>query len=163
MLKRNVLLIVLSALVFTACASIQQPTSIAKNDVVKKSDIADNQIIELKIGSQHLSVEVVTSSESIIKGLGGRDEIGSDGMLFVLPERRVATFWMHGMRFALDMVWIDGNKIVGIEKNVPAPLNPNSTNLPIYSSKVSITHVLELPAGKADELGIKLGEMVNID
>ena len=121
------------------------------------SEVSDHKVIPIKIGDKTFSVEAVVSIESIIKGLGERDQIGSDGMLFFMPDRSVAQFWMHGMRFPLDFIWIDESTIVGIEKNVPAPKDPTSTNLPSYSSKVPVTQVLEIPAGKSDELGITVG------
>lgn len=149
-------LVIVSSLVFTGCTAQNNTeviSQLAKN-------IKDHQIVELKFDDRSLFVEAVTSPESITLGLGNRDEIGSDGMLFVLPDRQVANFWMHGMRFDLDMVWIDGSTIVGIAKNARAPENPNSMALPTYSSEVPVTHVLELPAGKSDQLNLQIGNTV---
>jgi uncharacterized membrane protein (UPF0127 family) len=153
------IVISLFAIFLVGCATNNAP--VVTTDV-GESAIQDREIITLQIGETTLSVEAVTSFESITLGLGNRDEIGSDGMLFFLPEKRVANFWMHGMRFPLDMVWIDGNTIVGIESNVPAPTDPSSSALPTYSSEVPVTHVLELPAGKAAELKLKTGMEVKI-
>lgn len=149
-MKKIILVVLLSAMSLVGCTK-------QTSNLITANDIADNQIISIKVGETPLSVEAVTSIESITKGLGERDQIGSDGMLFFMPERREANFWMHGMRFPLDMIWIDENKIVGIEKNVPAPEDPSSFSLPSYSSKVPVTHVLELPAGKSDELKLVSG------
>lgn len=151
MQKLKIIIVSFFVILLVGCAN-ENSNPVTTNTV--ESAIKDRQLIEVIVGEVTLSVEAVTSPESITLGLGQRDEIGSDGMLFFLPEKRVANFWMHGMRFPLDMVWIDEGKIVGIEKDVPAPVDPSSTALPTYSSKVPVTHVLELPAGKADELGI---------
>ena len=62
---------------------------------------------KIMLGERELEVEIVDESGEIAKGLGYRDEIGSEGMLFVMPRRASYTFWMKGMRMGLDMVWID--------------------------------------------------------
>lgn len=114
----------------------------------------------IKFGNQELQVESVSSPEQITKGLGGRESIGSDGMLFVLPQREVAKFWMKDMRFELDFVWIDGNKVVGILPNIfPQPGLPDS-RLNVYSSGIPVTHVLELPSGDTVKRGIVVGDKV---
>ncbi len=78
----------------------------------KKTDL-DRQLIPIQIGEHQLNVEVVSLPEDITLGLGNRNEIGSDGMLFVFPERRLVSFWMHQMRFPLDIVdrWRSRNRV----------------------------------------------------
>ena len=123
--------------------------------------VEDHQIIALQVGGADLRVEAVTTVESITQGLGNRDEIGSDGMLFFLPEKRIATFWMKGMRFDLDMVWIDGDTVIGVTSNVPA-LENDTQKLQTYSSPSEVDYVLELPAGDAEKRGITSGDSVTI-
>lgn len=122
----------------------------------------DEGRVPLKVGSHTLQVEVVRSPTAIEKGLGERDTLGSDGMLFVLGQKRVATFWMKGMRFALDFVWIDGNKIVEITPNVLPQPGVTDAQLTLYSSKVPVTHVLELNAGEVKKRGIRVGDAVEL-
>ena len=57
-------------------------------------------------------------------GLSGRPNIGSDGLLFILPAGK-HRFWMKDMQFNLDMVWIDQNQVVGISK-MPKPLSADT-------------------------------------
>lgn len=151
--------LVILSIFFTGC---QYLNSSSENTTIleQSQTINDHQIIPLKIGSTQLSVEVVNTQSSIIKGLGERDGIGSDGMLFSMPERQVVSFWMHGMRFPLDFVWIDDGKVVGVLENVAAPENPDSISLPSYSSEVPVTHVLELSAGKVAELKLSVGQTI---
>jgi len=61
----------------------------------------------ITVGDQDLTVEVVNTPSKTELGLSYRDEIGADGMLFELPQKQVPTFWMKGMLFDLDLVWID--------------------------------------------------------
>lgn len=155
----NKLLIVMVALAAVVglggcSAPPSSPPSSSANISQVTSEVNDHQLISIEVNGKKLSVEAVMTPESITQGLGDRESIGSDGMLFFLPSRQIAQFWMHGMKFPLDFVWIDGTNIVGLEKNVPAPADPSSMKLPSYSSKVPVTQVLELYAGKADELGL---------
>ena len=116
---------------------------------------------KITINDHQLIVEVVDSPDELTLGLSFRDKIGSDGMLFVLPERRVPNFWMKDMKFDLDIIWIDGKKVIGISKEVPHPHGgENLSQLPIYSPNLPATHVLEIEAGEAEARGIEVGDQV---
>lgn len=123
------------------------------------SKIKDHQKITLQIAERKLEVEVVNTPESITRGLSAREQLGSDGMLFILPQRVIPRFWMKDMRFNLDLLWIDGDKIIDLTANVPAP-KPNTKlqDLPIYSPQLPADKVLELKSSKIKELGIKTGD-----
>lgn len=158
---KKVILLILVLLVVNAFSGCTfQKADIAKRDLSALQSIDDHQRIPLLVGDKELSVEAVNSQASIIKGLGERDSIGSDGMLFFFSDRQVVHFWMRGMRFPLDFVWIDGDKVVSITENVPAPTDPTSTQLPTYSSTSPVTHVLELPAGMIATYGIGVGTSI---
>lgn len=121
----------------------------------------DRTIRTITVGDVPFTVEVVYTPESVEQGLSGRTSIGSDGMLFVFPELIQAKFWMKDMLFDLDMVWIASGSVVSILESIPKP-EPDTalSDLPIYSAPVSVDMVLELPAGKAAELGISVGDSV---
>jgi hypothetical protein len=117
--------------------------------------IHGNRLENIRINKNKFKVEVVDSSEKLSKGLGGRDGLcGKCGMLFEFSEKGRHSFWMKGMRFNLDIIWIDGNEIVHIAKNIP------------YDSSETITpeakadKVLEIKGGLADRIGIKAGDMI---
>lgn len=115
----------------------------------------------LRIGQNSLQVEIADSVPKITLGLGERDTLGSDGMLFVMPTRTVPAFWMKGMRFALDFVWIDGNRVIDLTENVPAEPTVSDANLKIHSPKSPATHVLELNAGEIKRRGISIEDTVS--
>ncbi|HSW89603.1 MAG TPA: DUF192 domain-containing protein [Patescibacteria group bacterium] len=117
---------------------------------------------KISIGSNSLSVEVVSTSEQLSKGLGDRDKLDSDGMLFVLPQRQMATFWMKDMLFALDFVWIDSGRVVDLTVNVPAQPGIADQFLRVYSPKSPVTHVLEMNAGEVAKRHIQVGDRVDI-
>jgi uncharacterized protein len=123
----------------------------------------DREFFNLQVGENDLHVEVVTTLESFRLGLGGRDEIGSDGMLFVFSSRRVASFWMKDMKFGLDMIWIDGDEVVEITKNIPPPNRAlPEKELELYLPKSPVDKVLEVPARDSDRLKIEVGDKVKL-
>lgn len=115
-----------------------------------------------------LALEVVNTPVSLAKGLGDRSEIGSDGMLFVFSQPTETSFWMYGMKFDLDMIWIKDSIIVEITENVPAPQNSGllsmntERNLPTYPSPGEVDMVLEVRAGFSRENGILPGDRLVI-
>lgn len=139
-----------------------QPAAANQDGATQRlSNVPDRSVRTITIDDQPFEVEVVNTPASVTLGLSGREAIGHDGMLFVLPQRRQATFWMKDMLFDLDIVWIDGSEVVHLTPDVPAPApNVSLNSLPKYASQVPVTHVLELPAGKAREMGITVGSII---
>jgi len=97
---------------------------------------------------------VATSTVDQERGLGDRPSLpAEEGMLFTFARPGVYGFWMKDMRFPLDMVWIDKNKVVvGIAANVPADSYPST-----FFPPRDILYVLELNAGGAGKYGIETG------
>lgn len=81
-------------------------------------------------------------------------------MLFVFDSDNVyATFWMKDMKFSIDILWIDDNKIVKIDKAIPAPVAGTQDNrLTLYSGGQSIDYVFEVKAGVSDKFGFEVGD-----
>ena len=99
-------------------------------------------------------------------GLGERDALDRDaGMLFLLPTEERASFWMKGMRFPLDFVWISGDeRVVGVTENVAAPAAGTANSaLPLYKPDQPVRYALEINAGLVSELGIRAGDEVTFE
>ncbi|MDA1079918.1 MAG: DUF192 domain-containing protein [bacterium] len=102
----------------------------------------------LQVGEHSLQVAVMRTPEEIQQGLSGSDKVPGDGMLFLLPERQEAHFWMKDMRYPIDIIWIDDDRVVGVAEQVPPPSDGQSLDsLPLFSSGQPVTAVLEVPAG----------------
>lgn len=115
---------------------------------------------ELKINGNKLKVEIADTQDKRSKGLGGREKLASDeGMLFVFPKRDRYPFWMKGLSFPLDFIWIREGKIVDLLRNVQPPA-PGQTDalLPIYQSIEEVDEVLEVNGGVTERLNIKVGD-----
>jgi uncharacterized membrane protein (UPF0127 family) len=131
-------------------------TAVEKNVYKKK---------EIKIADKTLLVEVVDSLEARNKGLSGREGLEENrGMLFVFETKDVRPgFWMKDMRFSIDIIWINDDKVVQISKELPYP-SPDTPDrsLPIYTPQVSVDYVLEVSAGFSDKNGISVGDSVDL-
>ena len=81
-------------------------------------------------------------------------------MLFVLTYDSPA-FWMKGMRFAIDIVWIDDGRVVDVTADVPPPRGSNAA-LPTYSPDRPANRALEVRAGWAARHGVTRGAPVRV-
>lgn len=119
-----------------------------------------NKIISVKIGENVFRAEVVETMSQKAKGLSFRDGLDKDSaMYFDFGREDKYGFWMMGMKFPIDILWIKNNVIVGIEKNVPAPAAGTPENaLKLYYPPEAVDRVLEINAGLSDNLGIRVGD-----
>lgn len=114
---------------------------------------------EVRFDLVTVRVEVARTMAERTRGLGGHAPLGPrEGMLFFFEQSGIHSFWMKGMSFALDILWIADNEVVFVRANVPppAPGTPASA-LPVYTPPVPATHVLEVPAGFAARWDIAPG------
>lgn len=114
---------------------------------------------DLRLGSRIIYAEIVSSPAEIKQGLSDRKSMAQDeGMLFELGRRDIHTFWMNRMHFNLDLIWIDGETVVEIAENLPAP---KFGEYPFtYTPEADADRVLEVNAGVVKEAGLKVGDTV---
>ena len=117
---------------------------------------------ELCVNDARIPVLVADTPQERAAGLSGYDSLPEDaGMLFVFSVPQQPSFWMKGMAFELDIIWIRDGTVVQIHASVqPPPPNTPDDQLPRYRPDELITHVLELTAGSAARLGIIVGSLV---
>lgn len=102
------------------------------------------------------TVELADTPDAIREGLMFRDSLAPDaGMLFDFGEVRPASMWMKNTLIPLDMLFIDAKgEVVAIARNaVPGSLRSLGPGVPVRA-------VLEIPGGRAKELGIMPGDIV---
>ena len=106
-------------------------------------------------------VEIASTSEELSKGLMFRENLEKNsGMLFVFPEENFHNFWMKNTLIPLDIIWINSNKkIIFIEHNVQPCLEEICET---YSSDEKALYVLEINSGKVDEVGLEIGDDVEL-
>ena len=115
----------------------------------------------MTIGEATFEAEIAHTPALRTRGLSGRDDLAPQtGMLFVFESGRASSFWMKGMRFALDFVWIsNGCEVVAVTVDVPPPASANS-DLPTYSSPSPAAYVFEINAGEVAAHDIVVGDAV---
>lgn len=151
--------LVLFFLVFAAGRIFAPESSLSPTPIEQSTKEA---ISILSVGDTEVKVEIVEIEEEQRRGLSDKDSLDIDkGMLFVYKYPVVPSFWMKGMRFPIDIIWILEGKVVGIRENVPVSEEGiEDSSLPRYSPNSTITAVLEVNAGFAAENKIKAGDSV---
>lgn len=121
-----------------------------------------NQDKIIKIGDTEIIVEVAKSNEERAKGLSNIESLDKNkGMLFVFDGNSRPVFWMKDTKIALDIIWIEDNKIISIDENVqPEPDTPDN-KLKKYYAPSNVDYVLEVNAGFSKEKGIKVGQSLS--
>ncbi len=113
-----------------------------------------NPLTWVKLGQVKVKAEVVFSPEKLYLGLGKRQGLPEgQGMLFIMPTRRIQEYCMRDMRFPIDFIWLVPGRVAGITKNVPF-----EDQQACYASPEAVNYVLEVPAGFCDRHGIKVGD-----
>src|SRR5688572_22668259 len=117
----------------------------------------------LRYPGGELEVLVADNAIEHQKGLSGTrlETLDADGMLFVFGDQEERVFWMKGMNYDLDFLWIADNKIVKIDRFIEAP-SPGEEPISVYSRPFEVDMVLELPAGRANELGLLEGHVIEV-
>lgn len=127
---------------------------------------ASTDAVVLTVGSGRFVIEVVDDSAGRAAGLSGREKLPpGTGMWFVFPGIGQPNFWMRGMQFPIDIVWVDAAlRVVSVTHEAPAPPPGTTTeDLPLYGPGVPIMYALEINAGRARELKIEIGALVSFE
>jgi uncharacterized membrane protein (UPF0127 family) len=114
-----------------------------------------------EINGKRFTIEVSDTPELRERGLMFRRELAADaGMLFIHDEMSPIAYWMKNTYIPLDILYFDDQK-----KLVSAQLNAlpcgEQPQCPIYPSAGPAQYVLELNAGLAETLHLKLGDSLN--
>jgi uncharacterized membrane protein (UPF0127 family) len=119
---------------------------------------------EVHVGDTVVWARLAISAEERTRGLSGTEKLEpNEGMLFVYNNRSRHAFWMRGMLFPLDMLWIDTDHVADLKTDLPnPPPGASEANLPIYSPNADANYVLEVNAGWAATNNITIGAPVRV-
>lgn len=113
--------------------------------------------IRLANGSEHVfQSEMAITPQQQATGMMFRTEMApNEGMLFVFGEVRRASFWMRNTLIPLDIIFVRANgRIANIIENAAPETDAHRR------STGRVAGVLEIPGGRAAELGIKAGDLL---
>lgn len=113
-------------------------------------------IIETAKGPARFTVEMATTWSEQERGLMFRKTLAPNaGMLFDFGNEQMQAFWMKNTLIPLDMLFIKANGTVARIAPNAKPLSEDS--IPSYEP---VRAVLEIPGGRAAQLGLKAGDIV---
>ena len=120
-------------------------------------EISYSQAIVTTFSGEEIQVEIADTLKKRNLGLGKRLSLKKSwGMLFVFEHRKQHRFWMKDMQFPLDIIWLDNRRIVHIIHNAkPASFKEEPE---VMTSPVPANFVLEIAAGMASKLRLKVGQ-----
>jgi len=110
-----------------------------------------------EVGGQRFRIDVADTDELRERGLMFRREMAADqGMLFIHDDMAPIAYWMKNTYIPLDILYFDDKmKLVSAQLNVP-PCGEQA-QCPVYPSAGPAKYVLEINAGLAEQLKLKVG------
>lgn len=107
----------------------------------------------LKIGNQTVTAEIADTQGTMQTGLMYRKTMPENhGMIFVFPEERQASFWMHNTDLPLDIAYLDRNgKLLEVHAAKP------HDDSPIPAATSNIAYALEMNQGWFAKKSISVG------
>lgn len=111
----------------------------------------------LKIGKTEIFVYLADTKEEQLRGLSGGEMLEEgEGMLFVFETNDFHPIWMRGMKFPIDIIWIDEEfTVVDIQENVLPSSFPE-----VFTPDVQSRFILETNAGWVKRHDIRRGSRV---
>ncbi|MEM8827965.1 MAG: DUF192 domain-containing protein [Cyanobacteria bacterium P01_G01_bin.19] len=161
-MKLKISLGILCLILLSSCSTF---TSADKNIANASAEIERGQMLPItataQIGGETIQLEVARTPLQQSTGLMYRESLADDrGMLFPFEFERTARFWMKNVPITLDIIFLNGDRIVEIAENVPGC---DSEPCPVYGPETLIDRVIELRGGRARELGVKAGDRISVE
>jgi len=109
-------------------------------------------------------VEIASTIAERSHGLMYRTHLDRDkGMLFVYSQEEFLRFWMLNTNIPLDLIFINGKKVV-VDVQTMTPESKNrGTNLTVHVSTKPARYALEINSGIASKCGIRPGVPVTLN
>ena len=110
------------------------------------------------INKKTITVEVARTWEEHRRGLSSRDNLADNtGMLFLFDDINSQIFFNQDMKFPIKVIWVTGDKIVGI-----SDLSIDQGENTLVHSPEAIDKVLEISNQTFENTNIKNGEQIKI-
>ncbi len=140
-----------------ATALLLTPISAVAQDAAQPELPKQPLTIITRDGKRHeFQVEVALTPEQQETGLMWRTHVPEDGgMLFVWQHDQISQMWMKNTVSSLDMLFIRAD---GAINSIAERTTPRS--LAVISSAGPVRATLEVAAGTAERLGIRVGDRV---
>lgn len=160
MARRLLLTIILALFLFTVRFVITEATKpVPSSNTTNQTQVVREAKIG-RIGEGYFTFELANTAEKRTLGLSGRDKLqDTTAMLFTFDQPSTHCIWMKDMKFNIDIMWFDENKVLIFEKRNASPESYPERFCPEQSAK----YVVEVSAGVAEKNQIKLGSILDIE
>ena len=127
--------------------------------VIAGTTVTPANSFEWSLPGQTMTLIVASTSAEQEQGLSDVPYLASTtGILFVFDKPDDYGFWMKGMEFSLDIIWLDQSlKIIHIEHDL-SPATYPKVFLPDSPAK----YVIEVNVGLADKFSLDVGQTMQI-
>jgi uncharacterized membrane protein (UPF0127 family) len=126
-------------------------------ETYSEEDEVFGSVTTVTINGTDIKAQLARTDSEKAQGLMNRRALAKNsGMLFIYDTEEERAFWMKDTFIPLDIIFMDKDKKV---VSVSANAKPNQTE-ELYYSNGKAMYVLELNAGKAEELDIKTGKQI---
>jgi uncharacterized membrane protein (UPF0127 family) len=114
-----------------------------------------------QIGNRLIELEVAKTAKQQDIGLMYRTSLPNDrGMLFEFKSAQKVSFWMKNCKISLDMIFLRDGVVEAIKFSAPLC---TADPCPSYGPDTAVDRVIELTGGRAAELGVKVGDRIEIE
>lgn len=114
------------------------------------------------INNHTFNLFVVKTQKEKETGLSEKSSLAENyGMLFLFEKADYYSFWMKGMKFPIDIIYIKKDHIVTIYHGLLPPTSKEE-NPPTYAPTEPADTILEINAGLSKKYGFKNNDVVKI-
>lgn len=111
---------------------------------------------KITLGDKELNVWIAGTTREKRVGVSLLDKLEKEeGMIFTFKIPMRYGFWMRGVGFPIDIIWIRRGKVIGVTDNIPAGKGLSLFSLKAYYPPASVDCVIEVAGGETARLGIK--------
>lgn len=130
--------------------------------VIITSLLLSKRPTQVSVNGKTFTVTLAKTEKDRQIGLSKTEKIEENqGMLFIFEKADYHRFWMKEMKFSIDIIYINGDRVTTVIDNAKPPAS--NGNLEIYEPAEKSDKVLELKAGTAKKYNIKKDTSAKIE
>ena len=154
-----VLLVLVAAVSYITRMPAELPAPKQKIETAPPVALPTRPIVTIR--GKEFAVDLADTMARQARGLSGREELSeNEGMYFIFNSTGTRGFWMRDMKFAIDILWIRDNRVVGVTENMLPEPDKNIFTYTKYYPPEPVDRVLEVLAGTVAREGFKAGDEV---
>lgn len=144
----------ISTLVITFVALSYSLSYFDRDSNIQIENTAD--FSKIVLNNKEYPILLAKNPEERASGLGNKEDLKENGMLFVFEKPDYHGIWMKDMKFSIDIIWLDSDfRIIDLMGNVSPDTFPRG-----FYPKSPSSYVFEAKAGFADEFNLEAGEFL---